>query len=167
MTATTDAPADRRQGFGSNRLLLVIGAGVAALVFVAMALVLLLPHPEPVYPAGSPEAAFQSYLRAWDAGDDKAAYAALSPRVRASWTYDGYLLEQDQYRQYDNERRVFIDRVETAEDEATLHLTIEWSGGGALTSSRWYERDVRIRMTKVEGTWYVDQALLGTQSTYR
>jgi len=156
-----------RPGTGANRLLAIVGLGIAALVVVALTLVFLLPRSEPSYPPGSPEAAFQAYLAASDAGDIEAAYAALSPRVRARWTYDAYVREADMYGSQAGGRRVYIDRVVRIGDEqATLHLTIEWMGGAGLTTSRWYERDVRIRMVSVDGTWYVDQALIGTQQAF-
>lgn len=163
-----DAPTARPAGTGSGRLLLAIGVGVVALVGVAIALVLLLPRAEPTYPAGSPEAAFVAYLRASDADDLESAYAALSPQIRASWPYAAYVSEHDMAGPYADTRRVYIDRAEpTADDRVTLHLTLEWSSGEGLTASRWYERDVRIRMVRVEGAWYVDQTLIGTQEWYR
>jgi len=161
---TTHALDTDRSGTGSNRLLVIVGLGIAAVVVVALTLVFLLPRSEPSYPPGSPEAAFQAYLAASDAGDIEAAYAAFSPRVRAGWTYDAYVREADLYGSYAGERRVYIDRVvRIGEEQATLHLTIEWMSAAGLTTSHWYERDVRIRMVSVGGTWYVDQALLGTQ----
>ena len=156
-----------RSGAGSNRLLVIVGLAIAAVVVVALTLVFLLPRSEPSYPPGSPEAAFQAYLAAFDAGDIEAAYAAFSPRVRARWTYDAYVREADMSGSYAGGRRVYIDRVVRIGDEqATLHLTIEWMSGAGLTTSRRYERDVRIRMVSVDGTWYVDQALIGTQQAF-
>lgn len=164
--ATTHALKTERTEQSSNRLLLVIGLGVGALVVAAVAIVLLLPRSGPTYPAGSPEAAFQAYLIASEAYDFETAYQAFSPRVRATWSYDDFARERNMYGYGGNKRSVWIDSVDRHGDRAVLGLTIEWVSGEGLTSSRGYDRDVRIAMILDDGTWYIDQSLMDTPLNY-
>lgn len=162
-TAVTDAP---RPSAGSTRLLLLVAAGVAALVVVALAVALLLPRGAPTYPAGSPEAAFQAWLTAAEDADYEAIYAAFSPRVRATWTYDQYLSERGMYGESGGRRLVWIDSVDRRNDQAVLHVTVEYRSGEGLSTSRWYDRDIRVPMVLVDGTWYLDQRLIDTGLRY-
>jgi hypothetical protein len=165
-TGPVAAPAADRPAASSNRLLLVVVGGVAALVVVALAVVLLLPRGEATYPAGSPEAAFQAYLAAAETNDLEATYQAMSPRVRASWTYDEFVNERSMFGSSYGRRNVWIDSVDRRDDRAVLHVTIEWMYGEGLTASRSYDRDIALSMVLVDGTWYIDQRVVDSTLRY-
>ncbi len=152
---------------GVDRRILVIGVGLAVVFVAILALALALGGRPASYPAGSPEAAFQAFLQASEGGDTETAYAALSPQVRARWTYAAFDQQHRMYRSGDERTLVYIDRVDVAGDRATLRLTVEHLYGEGLTSDRWTEHDVPVRMLLVDGNWYVDQALTGTQEMYK
>jgi hypothetical protein len=157
------APA-AHQATGPSRSLLWVTIALIVLAVVAMVVVILGGRSGPAtYPAGSPEAAFQAYLAAYEGADPAAAYAALSTRIREAWPYDDYVQARDSYRSWQQDQRVWIDRSERAGEQATLFLTIETrygSGIGANTSTDHRE----VRMTLEDGSWRVDQRLVGVEN---
>jgi hypothetical protein len=164
---TTQPIAAPRPGTGVDRRLVLMGAGIVVVVLVALAVVAVVGGRPAQYATGTPEAAFQSLLQASDAGDTETAYAALSPRVRGLWTYDDYAMQAPMYRNTGERLNVYIDRTLVEGDRATLGLTVEHVYGEGLTASRWTEPNVQVRLVRVDGTWYVDAPLAGTQWIYR
>jgi hypothetical protein len=167
MSATQPISAPHPTASLDRRIL--VGGGALAILFVAILAVALVVGARPAsYPAGSPEAAFQAFVQASETGDTEAAYALLSPRIRSTWTYTAFDQQQRMYGDGGDRTLVYIDRtVSRGDDAVALYLTIEHVYGEGLTSSRWTERDVPVRMALVDGTWYVDQALAGTQEMYK
>jgi hypothetical protein len=152
-----------RTGPVSGPLVVAVGL-VVGLVVVAVVAVLLVGQGSPrTYPAGSPEAAFQAYLQAYDADDLETAHGAFSTQVRKTWSYETYVRDTTSWGGSSTDPRVWIDSVTTSGDEATLHLTIEWSSGSGIGASRWYDRNVEIRMVSENGGWFIGQRLIGVE----
>jgi MecA-like transpeptidase family protein len=151
----------------TNRSLLIIGAGVLALVVVAAAIVLLAEGRDPrSFAPGSPEEAMQRYLAAWDERDYEGAYAFFSEEIRASTTLDEY---QNQVRAYGDglpieNTAAYIDDVEGTGDRVTLHLTIEqfYDDGGPGGGST-YRNQRAVRMVREADGWKVDEPLIGLE----
>ena len=100
----------------SNRSLVYIGAGIVALAVLGVAVVLLAESREPAsFEPGSPQAAMQGYLAAWDEGDYEAAYGYFSDEVQADATLEEY---ESQARLHgtgfgeSGDRATYIDGVE-------------------------------------------------------
>ena len=67
----------------SGRSVLLIAAGIVGIVVLGVVIVLLAEGREPqAYEPGTPEAAMQAYLAAWDNDDASAAYDYFSNRSR-------------------------------------------------------------------------------------
>ncbi|MFV2063822.1 MAG: hypothetical protein ACC726_09975, partial [Chloroflexota bacterium] len=110
------------------------------------------------FPPDSPEAAFQGYLHAWDAGDPDGAYAVLSDRARSR-------VPEREFRQVhrgsgDESVRVWIDDVSGTDERVTLAVTFESTYPGLLRSER-YRDETRIRMVREDGAWKIDTPLVG------
>lgn len=151
----------------SNRALISIGAGILALVVLGGAIVLLAEGREPeTFAPGSPQAAMQDYLAAWDEDDYEAAYAFFSDDVQADASLDAY---ESQARAYgggfaDGSRATFIDEVEGDEERVTIHLTIEeYFGGGPGAQS--YRSQRQVRMVHEAGGWKIDEPLIWLDPT--
>jgi hypothetical protein len=165
MTATRPLTAPHSNA-GIDRRIVLIGVGLVVVIGAAFVAALLIGDRSATYPADSPEAAYVAFLDAWEADDVATAYAALSPRIRAARTYDEYAIYRGMYRDPDERRAVYIEGVERDGERATLRSTIEHVYGTGLTASRWSETDVAVHMVQVDGTWYVDQLLAGTQEVW-
>jgi len=165
MTAHAETTTPTGTAAGPSRLL--IGTTLALVVVAIAAVVVVLvgrPSGAATYPAGSPEAAFQSYLAADEGADPAATYGAFSTRVRATWPYDEYLGARDMYSGWQqNERRVWIDRVERNGDLATLYLSVEYASGSGIGASTWTDHR-EVRMMFEDGAWRVDQRIVGLES---
>ena len=152
--APREAPRDRRRRPLDPTVLITLG--IAAIVVVATAIVLLAGGRQPAtYPADSPESALQSYLRAWYDEDYDTAYGYFSSRARARMSLDEFISSKFSYSS-ENEA-VTIDRVSGEGDRRTLSLTVEeYYGPGSS-----YSRDVSVRMVLESGSWRIDDALAG------
>lgn len=143
-----------------NRSLLLIVGGVAVLVVLAMAVVLLDGNDRPqTFPADSAEAGLQAYLAAWDKGDLPAAYSSFSERVRSTTSLATFQLAAEQVPPNGPSRRVFIDQVTGSGDRQIVHLVVEerWSNG--LNSD--VQRTPRtIRMVRDPEGWRIDEPLV-------
>jgi hypothetical protein len=144
----------------SNRSILLIGAGILALVVVSVVVVLVVRRGPPTFPAGSPQAAMVAYLAAWDDGDVEAAYAFLSTNVQHNVSLDDYRLAADQYRDYGQpNRQVTIDRVNGSGETVTIELTVEEFYGDGLSGN--VSRSPRsIRMVHEADGWKIDEHLV-------
>jgi hypothetical protein len=144
----------------SNRSILLIGAGILALVVLSVAVVLVVRRGPPTFPAGSPQAAMVDYLAAWDDGDLEAAYGLLSNSIQRQVTLDEYRRGADQYRDYTQpNRQVSIDRVDGSGDAVTLELTVEELYGEGLSAN--VSRSPRsVRMVRQDDGWKIDEQLV-------
>jgi hypothetical protein len=154
----------------TNRSLLFIGAGILALVVLAVGVVLLAEARGPAtFAAGGPEETMQRYLAAWDERDYEAAYAFFSEEVRADVTLDEY---EQQARAYGGEFSgfgeiaVYIDNAVVDGDRATLHLTVEQfydDGGGLGGGGSSFRTEREVRMVQEAAGWKVDEPLIGIE----
>jgi len=138
--------------------------GGLALTFVLLSVIVLASNRGPaVYPVGSPEAAFQRYLAAWNAGDYPGAYAAFSARIRTRVTLEEYrtMAPRYGYNSSDQQRVVLLNsKVDDA--TATLNLRVEhWTPGGGLSGGSSWSVSTSVAMLKETGAWYVDDYLAG------
>jgi hypothetical protein len=155
---------------GGQRGLLGIIAGIVVLLVATVVVVLVAgSRPPREYPVGSPEAALQRYLVAWEARDIETAYASFSSQVQTSTSLDEYRRRAIEYRSYASgpegpSRRVFIDRATITGDRASLELTIEetWVSGLNANHNR-YPR--LVSMVRESGAWRFDELLVGLEMT--
>src|SRR5688572_22877085 len=86
--------------------LIVVGA-IVALIGVALVLVLAVPAGPASYEPGSPEAAFQTFFKDFEAGDLDGAHARFSSSVKEQLTLAEYRRVSTEYGwQRDEDRRV-------------------------------------------------------------
>ena len=148
---------------GKDRRSWVFAAAVAgALVMVAVATIFFtVSRQDESYAPDSPEAAFQVYAQAWDAGDADTAYAALSASAQAR-------VPEREFREAitwsgDGTSRIWIDERNGTDDRAVLVLTVESSEGGWLGVNR-YRYHPRVTLIRVDGSWKIDTPLVGFDS---
>jgi hypothetical protein len=145
------------------RSVLLIGAAIVALVVVALIVAVALPNRPTDYATGSPEAAFQDFYEAWEAGDVEAAYGHLSSAVTADLTLTDYRrMDADWSWQRDQGRRLVLLSVDLTGERATLHVRVDEFYQGGLSGQRnSYERSVRL--VRELGTWLIDEPLIGIE----
>ena len=145
------------------RSVLLIGAAIVALVVVALIVAVALPNRPTDYAAGSPEATFQDFYEAWEAGDVEAAYGHLSSTVKAELSLAEYRrMDADWSWQRDQGRRLVLLSVDLTGERATLHVRVDEFYQGGLSGQRSsYERSVRL--VRELGTWLIDEPLLGIE----
>lgn len=132
-------------------------AGVVAIVVVCVAaasVVLLQQRQDAAYPAGSAEAAFQAYVRAWDAGDADLAWESLSTAAQERSSLERF--RSANRRRPDEVHRVWIDDVSREGDRTILYLGIEsLTDDGLLGPSR--ERaGARMSLVLEDDDWKID-----------
>lgn len=164
MGATSAVPSAGPAG-GARRPLVAIAGVVALLVLAAIASVLFLGARPTTYAPDLPEGAYQRYLAAFDANDYETAYTYFSARVRSGMTLSAFIDESAARSDADQNVRVWIDRAERSGDRATLHLTLERSYSAGLQSSRYRYTDT-VRLVLENGSWRIDERLIGTQRSY-
>ncbi len=114
---------------------------------------------EAAYPAGSPEAAFQAYAGAWEAGDAETAWAALTAgaQTRVPW----YQFIGANRARSDATRRVWIDDASGTDDRVVLRLSVETIHRGGLLGSSRYRDESRVTLLREDGAWKIDTPLTG------
>ncbi|HEX7171661.1 MAG TPA: hypothetical protein VF365_03515 [Candidatus Limnocylindria bacterium] len=154
-------------GREADRTLLVIGAGILALVIVAAAVVLVLGSREPTtFPADAPEGVVQRHLAAFEDGDFEAAYAYFSANVQSDMDLDSYERTVREYGGYQTgtSRRILFDRTDLDGDVARVHLTVEeYYGGGPFGGGETYRSTREIRLIREGGSWMIDDPLIGLE----
>lgn len=146
------------------RAALVVGGAIVALIVLALVVVLAVPKGPTAYDPGSPEAVFQTFYQAYEAGDVEGAYALLSSGVKNQMTLAEYRrLDADQAWQRDQDRRVVLLRADPTGDRANLLLRIDQFSQGGLGGNRYsYERT--IRLVRAGGMWLIDEPIVGIES---
>ena len=145
----------------SGRSVLVIAAGILGIVVLGAVVVLLAGGREPqAYEPGTPEAAMQSYLTAWDDDDPGAAYDYFSNSIKATVSRQEYIAQSDAFGEVGSNRATFIDRVEGDETQVTVFLTVEEYYGDGLGES--YSSQRSVRMVREDG-WKIDELLVGLE----
>jgi hypothetical protein len=145
----------------SGRSVLVIGAGILGIVVLGVVVVLLAEGREPqAYEPGTPEAAMQAYLAAWDNDDASAAYDYFSNSIKATVSREDYIGQSRAFGDAGANRATFIDRVEGDESQVTVFLTVEEYYGEGLGES--YTSQRNVRMVHEDG-WKIDELLVGLE----
>jgi hypothetical protein len=150
---------------GIRRTVILLGGAILAVAGVAVLVVALSARQPVAYPAGSPEAALQGYLSAWEADDLDTAYASFSDRVRAQATLDEYRSMDRDYRwAREQDRRVVLTGTRLSGDRATLDLRIDWFSSGGLLGGRsnWSENRTVV-LVREDDAWHVDEYLAGIE----
>ncbi|MGH2356448.1 MAG: hypothetical protein ACRDGJ_00365 [Candidatus Limnocylindria bacterium] len=151
------------------KALVIIGAGIAALVVLAVVVVLAGgSRPATTYPADTPEGTFQRYYAAFEEGDFGAAYAFLSVRVTERISFEEYERQaEDSSVGFEGgpARRILFDKVTGGGGRRTLHLTVEEFYGDGLDASR-NRYQVNVRMVLEDGAWRIDEPLVGVNQGY-
>ena len=151
----------------ADRTLVIIGAGVVALVVVAALVVILVGGRDAtLFAPDSPEGVVQAYVTAFEEGDHAVAHASFSSAVRDEMPIDEY--ERAVRGQgggssiEDPSRRVLFDRTTQDGDRATVHLTVEefYRGGGAFGGGDTYRFPREVTLVREAGAWRIDQALI-------
>jgi hypothetical protein len=144
----------------STRVIAIALAVVAALVALAVVAILAFGGGVREYPAGTPEATVQAYVRALDSSDLTGAYAQLSTRLKATLSQSGFADRAAMYGYGYGDtigRVVRIDRTDVRDDRATVFLTVEtYYGGGGLTPSRSTVHP-SLQLVRENGAWKLDQ----------
>ncbi|HUZ00590.1 MAG TPA: hypothetical protein VMU89_09570 [Thermomicrobiaceae bacterium] len=149
-----------------GRSIAIIGVVVVLLVVAAVVAALTLgSRGETTFPAGSPQAAFQAYYRASQAGDLTTAYGSFSQSVHAQMSPEQYAQLASSYGSSmappGTTQRLTINEVVThASASATLYVTVERVSGSGLDVSR-FTYDRQIWMVQEDGAWKIGEALLG------
>lgn len=129
------------------------------IVAVAVGAVLTIEQQDAEYPAGSPEAAFQAYLRAWESGDADLAWAALSTRAQEQIPLDRF--RSANARQPDDARSIWIDEVIRHDERVVLLLAVEsLSEDGLLRRDRVRE-SARMTLVREDDDWKIDSPISG------
>ena len=149
-------------GRPARRIILIVTAIVAVAV-VSTALALLGSRGPTTYPPGSPEAAFQSYLVAWEGHDYEATYAAFAPAVREDVTIADYRAMVAGWGDGSGSRRIVLEEARVNGDHATLDLRIDYRADGGLFGSSTWSQDVSIVMVRQDGAWLINQPLIGVE----
>ena len=145
----------------SGRGLVVIAGAILGIVVLGAIVVLLAEGRQPQsYAPGSPEAAIQAYLTAWDNDDPATAYDSFSSSVQSSITREEYVAQADAFGKVGTNQATFIDRVEGDDTRVTVLLTVEDYYGDGLGETSRSQRSVR--MVNEEG-WKIDELLVGLE----
>lgn len=152
---------------GEDRSLVLIAAGILALVVVAAAVVLLLGSRAPIiFPADSPEGVVQRHLAAFEDGDFEAAHAMFSPDVQSEMDLESYERTAREYGGYLGElsRRILFDGTDVDGDTARVQLTVEeYYGGGPFGGGDTYRSTREIRLIREDNSWRIDDPIVGLE----
>jgi hypothetical protein len=142
--------------------LIVVGA-IVALIGVALVLVLAVPKGPARYDPGSPEAAFQRFFLAFEAGDLDGAHALLSSSIKEQLSLAEYRrIGAEHGWQRDEDRRVVLLGTDVTGDRASLTLRIDQFNGGGLGAPR-NSYDRTIRLVREHGAWLIDEPMVGVE----
>jgi hypothetical protein len=150
-----------------NRSVLYIGAGILALAALGTAVVLLAEGRQPSsFAPGTPQAAMQAYLAAWQDDDYPAAYQLFSDEIRAGTSLEEY---ESQLRTFGDpfgdgsSVAVYIDKAEGDDRQVTLYLTVEQHYGGGFGGGDSYRSPREVRMVHQTEGWKIDEPLIGVE----
>jgi hypothetical protein len=151
-----------RQASGANRGLLLIGAGIVGLLLITIVVVILAGNVgEADIPPGSPQAAIQAYLAAFEDDNLELAHGFFSNAIREQWSLEDYRRSVEGYGmdRGGQARRVLFDRADETDGRVRVHLTVEEFYGDGLSGDV-YRSSREIRMVREEGAWRLDQRLV-------
>jgi hypothetical protein len=135
-----------------------VAVATAVAVLGVAAILLSRERSESEYPSDSPQAAFQGYVRAWEAGDVSSAWASLGTAAQEHVSYERF--DAANRHQPDDAYRVWIDDVSVDGDHAVLHVVVEsLTGDGLLQPDR--ERvERRVTLAREAGSWKVENPIV-------
>jgi hypothetical protein len=149
----------------NTRTLAFIAGGIVALVLVSVVVVLLAGgRQRQEFAAGTPEAALQAYLDAWEEGDAEATWAFFSAEVQEEYTLEDYERAVSDYNLYQYpeggpSRGVYIEGVDGSGERATVQLTVEEHYGDGLNTNS-YRSPRAVRMVREGGAWKLADPLI-------
>jgi hypothetical protein len=147
---------------GARTIGLIVG-GIVVLIGASIAVVLLAGNRGPqTFPSDSPEAALQVYLKAWDAGDEKAAYAVFSKAARRAMSFGEFQRAARQWRSNqapDSSRTVLFERSEVGPRSATVFLIVEERYGEGLSGGS-YRSSREVRLVREGDAWKLADPLV-------
>jgi hypothetical protein len=150
-----------------NRSVLYIGVGVLGVVVLGAAVVLLAEGRRPAsFEPGTPQAAMQEYLAAWQDDDYEAAYQYFSDQIKADTSleeYESLVRNFGDPNGYQSNEAIYIDKADGDEEEVTLYLTVEQFYGGDGLGGGSYRSQRTVRMIHQAGGWKVDEPLMGVE----
>lgn len=150
----TREPASRPRSSARPTWLLAVAVALTVAVLGVAAILLSREPSESEYASDSPQAAFQGYVRAWEAGDVSGAWASLSTAAQERVSYERF--DAANRRQPDDAYRVWIEDVNVDGDHAAVQVVVEsLTGDGLLEPDR--ERvERRVTLAREAGTWKVE-----------
>lgn len=161
MSGEPAAPVTPRPGRGIALVAAVV-IGIAALAVIAVAIG---GGRTATFPPDSPEAAFQGYLAALEAGDVDVAYGYFSENVQAGLTLQRYRSELGGWPLSIADARILIEGADVTGKRARLRLAIERIYPGGLGPSR--SRETReIRLVREADGWRIDERLAGIEPAW-
>jgi len=150
----------------SSRPIWLIGAIVALVLMVVAAATFLLVSDDEVatYPPGSPEAAYQEYAQAWEAGDVETAWEAFTTRAQGR-------ISKSEFRDTNTWRgeeamRIWIEHQTGTDDRAVLNLSIDFTYDGGLFGTDRHTESSRVTLLREDGEWKIDTPLVGHYGHY-
>ena len=155
-------------GTSATRMIAIALAAVGVLVVLSVVVILAFGSAGVrEYPAGTPEATVQAYVRAIDGNDLPAAYALLSARLKTTLTESAFTDRVTMYGYSGGDgpsRVVRIDRTDLRDDRATVDLTLEqyYDGGGGLGPNRATFHPTML-LVREGGSWKLDQLYVGPE----
>jgi hypothetical protein len=160
---TTQEPIEPTTQPGTLRPLLLIGAGVLALLIISVVVVLVLGRGNtPAFSADSPEGTLQRYLAAVEDGDYDAAYAYFSDRVKGDMSVDDFRRSIAMYGGTQSGQRVLFRGSNIDGDRARLELDIEYFYDDGFGGSS-FRQPREVNMVREGGEWRIDDALAGLE----
>ncbi len=163
----TEHPASSGEGSPGrarvSRSVLIVGAGIATLIALAIVVVLAVPKGPTAYDPGTPEAAFQAFYQTYEAGDVEGAYGLLGSSVKGQLSLTEYRrLDAEHAWQRDQDRRVVLLGTDVTGDRANLRLRIDQFSSGGLGGNR-YAEERTIRLVREDGAWLIDEPIVGIE----
>jgi hypothetical protein len=143
-----------RGGHDARHWLVVVVVAIALVAVATAAILLVDDEPGADYPAGSAEAAFGAWARAWESGDAETAWEGLSTRAQERTSPDAFRAANR--RRSELARRIWIDEVITDDERTVLYLSVETFVDEGLLGSGRDRKDARVTMSFEEDVWRVD-----------
>jgi hypothetical protein len=140
----------------------VVVGSILAVVALTVVIVVLAGSREPTsFAAGTPEAALQAYLVAWDAGDLETAYAAFSSSAQGELPFSDWERAARNWRsgQASVDRLAFIDRSTGDSERVTVHLIVEETYGEGFGAGS-YRSTREVEMIREDGAWRIANPLV-------
>lgn len=140
---------DRKQMTQSNRLLMWMGAGIAALVVVA-AVIVIVSKPAS-FEAGTPEAVVQEYIEAILDDDPDTAWALLTPRLQARCEIEDI---EPRYSRAERSRIILVDS-RVRDETATVELEFNAAYGDGPFDIYESSYNQRFDLRNVDEAWRI------------